>query len=501
MQREDVLLKLEGMNKSFTSTRAIVDVSLEVRRGEVRGLIGENGSGKSTLASMVTGSLKPDGGQMFFEGQPYAPSNMIDSKAKGISILVQEMGTINGLTVAENIFIGKEGIFSRIKNVNRKKLSEESRRMLNIIGAEHIDPTAPVETLSFEDRKMVEVATALYNDPKLLIVDETTTALSQKGRARIYAIIEEMKKNGKSILFISHDLAELVQVCDTVTVLRDGHYIDTLQKENISIENMRRLMIGRELSEHYYRTDYSSSVDDEVVLTATDICVGDTLRDVSLELHKGEILGLGGLTECGMHELCKVLFGAIKPDKGEVRVAQGGKNINSPSIAISNRIAYLPKDRDQESIFLGASIKDNIVLSSLNNLKKGIYISKGSEKKLAKAQADRLAIKMQNINQQAKELSGGNKQKVVVAKWLANDSEILIMDCPTRGIDVGVKAAIYQLMEHLKEKGKSIIMVSEEMPELLGMSDRILVLKDGKITAEFMRSEALDEHAIIKHMI
>lgn len=501
MQETDILLKLEGMNKSFTSTKAIVDVSLEVKRGEVRGLIGENGSGKSTLASMVTGTFKRDSGEMFFEGEPYSPASMIDSKSHGISILVQEMGTINGLTVWENIFLGKEDLFSKGGYVNQKKMIEEAKKALEKIGASYIDPCEKVELYSFEDRKMIEVATALHNDPKLLIIDETTTALSQKGRERIYAIIKERKGQGKSVLFISHDLKELELVCDTVTILRDGYYIDTLQKEKITQDNMRTLMIGRELSGHYYREDKYGSHDDEVVFEVNNVSLGDKLNDINLKLYKSEILGIGGLTDSGMHELCKVMFGAMKPDTGEVILKKVNKKITSTAEAIRNKIAYLPKDRDQESLFIGANIMDNIVLPSLDNLKNRGLISRKSEKQLAEENAERLNVKMQDINQLVKELSGGNKQKVVVAKWMANDSEVLIMDCPTRGIDVGVKANIYALMEELKKSGKSIIMVSEEMPELLGMSDRVVVLKDGRITAEFDRSEALTENAIIQKMI
>jgi len=259
-------------------------------------------------------------------------------------------------------------------------------------------------------------------------------------------------------------------------------------------------MIGRELSGSYYRDEKSYSTD-ESVLEVRDINYADVLHNISFRLNKGEILGLGGLTECGMHELCKVVFGAIKPDSGEVVLSETGVKVTSPSIAIKNHIAYLPKDRDQESVFLMTSIKDNITVTSLDNLKKGIFISPRSEKKLAVDAADELAVKMQNVEQFAKELSGGNKQKVVVAKWMANDSRIIIMDCPTRGIDIGVKATIYKLMEKLISEGKSIIMVSEELPELLGMSDRILIMKDGVINGQFSRSDNLTERMLIEKII
>ena len=260
-------------------------------------------------------------------------------------------------------------------------------------------------------------------------------------------------------------------------------------------------MIGRSLTGHYYREDYEPSREEQVVFDIKDISYGDKLQNISFQLYKGEILGIGGLTESGMHELCKIMFGALKPDKGEVIVESNGKKIISTSSAIENKVAYIPKDRDQESLLLNASIKDNIVLPSLDKLKTIGLINKKKVKKMADENAEKLSTKMRDSEQLVRELSGGNKQKVVVAKWLANDSDILLMDCPTRGIDIGVKANIYALMEELKAKGKSIIMISEEMPELIGMSDRIIVLKDGKITGEVERSHDLTEQNLISMII
>ncbi|MBE7016549.1 MAG: sugar ABC transporter ATP-binding protein [Ruminococcaceae bacterium] len=497
---KDIILKLENMSKSFGPTKAVQHVSLELQRGQIMALIGENGSGKSTLMSMVTGSLKSDEGTMFYKGEPYSPKSIIDAGNQGICILIQETGTINGLTVAENIFLGKESRFTVGVSISSRKLNEAAQELLDSVGAPHISAKQLIDELSFEERKLVEVCRALSNDPELLIVDETTTALSHTGREKIYALINSLKEQNKSVIFISHDLEEVQRVCDCAFILRDGQYIDTLFGEDVTPDMMRQRMIGRELSGSYYRDEKSYSTD-ESVLEVRDINYADVLHNISFRLNKGEILGLGGLTECGMHELCKVVFGAIKPDSGEVVLSETGVKVTSPSIAIKNHIAYLPKDRDQESVFLMTSIKDNITVTSLDNLKKGIFISPRSEKKLAVDAADELAVKMQNVEQFAKELSGGNKQKVVVAKWMANDSRIIIMDCPTRGIDIGVKATIYKLMEKLISEGKSIIMVSEELPELLGMSDRILIMKDGVINGQFSRSDNLTERMLIEKII
>lgn len=500
-EKAETLLRVEGLNKSFTSTKAIVDVSLEVRYGEIRGLIGENGSGKSTLTSMVSGALKPDSGKMYFKGKEHTPHSMIDAKNKGISMLVQEMGTINGLTVWENMFLGKENTFSKSGTVNRAKLIAETRKALQKAGLNYIDPMEKVNTYSFENRKMIEVVQALYTNPDLLIVDETTTALSLKGRERIYRTIRERKEMGKTVIIISHDLNELMDICDTVSILRDGHYVDTLPRSELNEDKLRNLMIGRDLNGHFYREETVSSRQEEVVFEVRDVSYGQRLRNISFELYKGEILGIGGLTESGMHELCKIMFGAVRPDKGEVIISKNRVKVTSTTCAVSNKIAYMPKNRDQESLMLGATIKENICLPSFKQLKSYGLIMRRKEKRMAEYAADGMQVKMREVNQYVKELSGGNKQKVVVAKWIANDSEILIMDCPTRGIDVGVKAHIYSLMVELKKMGRSIIMVSEEMPELIGMSDRIIILNNGKIAGELDRGEGITEEILIQKII
>ncbi len=494
-------LILENMSKSFGTVKAVQNVSLELFPGEVRGLIGENGSGKSTLSAMICGSLRPDNGTMRFDGVPYRPESIIDARSKGICILLQERGTINGMTVAENMFIGMENDFKSALGVDKKKMYRKAKELLHDIGADYIHPADLVDSYKFEDRKLVEVARALYTNPEILIIDETTSALSLSGRNHIYSIIQRFKQEDRSVIFIGHDLDEIVRVCDTATVLKDGRYVDTLRGADMNPAKMRSLMIGRENLGHYYRTDFTPQYTQEVVLKAENLNYGSAIRHVSLELHKQEILGICGLSDSGMHDLAKALFGAVRLDSGTVTLTASGTRIKSTVQAVKAKIAYLPKDRDSESLFLPTTIKDNISVTCFDQKKIGPLINKRHLRKVATGQASALNLKCSSIEQLVAELSGGNKQKVVVAKWLANNADILIMDCPTRGIDVGVKAAIYDLISELKAAGKSIIMLSEEMAEVIGMADRILVVKDGAISAEFMRSETLTEQMIVEKII
>lgn len=499
---EKYLLECTGISKAFGPTKAVVNVDFSIPRGEVRGLIGENGSGKSTLCNIITGILKPDTGHMTMEGQTYAPGSLLDSKSKGISILLQETGTISGMTVAENIYLGKEQLFSRWGTMDKKKLNDQAQKVIDEMGLE-VSATESIDRLSFENRKLVEVIRAMSDEPDLLIVDETTTALSQYGREKIYGIIQQMKQDRKSVIFITHDLNELMEVCDSATVLRDGHYIDTVYKEEFSEDRIRQCMIGRDLTGSYYRSDAIGEIPnyDTVVLDVKNLSLGRTVRKVNLQLRQGEILGIGGLTDCGMHDLAQLMFGALSSDEGEVIHCQSGEKITSPRQAIKLGMAYIPKDRDQASIFLASSIRDNVTIVATDRLMIKGFLSKKKEKGMALRETKKLSVKMHNIDQLVKALSGGNKQKVAVAKWLANESDILIMDCPTRGIDIGVKSAIYSLMEQLKREKKSIIMISEELPELIGMMDRLLIMKNGKINGEFFRKDSLTETDIIKKMI
>lgn len=497
--KNDYLFRAEKICKSFGSTHALINVDMTVSPGEIRGLIGENGSGKSTLSSIVAGMQKANKGKLYLNGEEYNPGGTIEAIDNGVSMVVQEQGTINKITVAANIFFGREDIFVKHGILNVKRMNREAGQILQEIGAEHIQPSALIDSLTFEDRKLVELARALYTKPKLWIIDETTTALTVNGREILYKLMRKLRGEGGSILFISHDIDEVMKMCDSLTVLRDGVMTATLDKKDFNSDKIKQLMIGREISGHYYREDTESSYGEEVVLEAKEVSFG-ILKNITLQLHSQEILGIGGLSDCGMHDIGKILFGLLKPEKGEV-LKDGKQKINSSSWAVANGIAYVSKNRDRESLMPIGSIKDNICLPSLKDLAHCKIISKKSEKKLAENWSKVLEVKSTSIKKYCNTLSGGNKQKVVLAKWLAKGSDILILDCPTRGIDIGTKASIYHLVEELKKQGKSIVLISEELSELIGMSDRIFILKDGIVSGEFSRSDGLTEAKLIQKMI
>ena len=500
MNKEKLLIG-RGLCKTFGPTKAVDRVDIDISRGEIRGLIGENGSGKSTLMSVVTGTHSLDSGEILFNGGQYVPVDLLSANRAGISIIMQEMNTIEGLTVSENIFLGHEKKYLVFGFKNMGLMNTAARKLLTGYGLDGIDPTLDVGLFSFEERKMIELVKAVSFNPQLFIVDETTTALSQDGRLKLYGIMKRLRDEGKSVVFISHDLPEVLEWCDTITVLRDGRFIDTVDKNDVTEDDLKRLMVGRELGEKYYREDYEELQETEKVLDVRGINIPGILEDVSLELHRGEILGVGGLTDCGMHELGKVIFGAEKEHGGSVVLS--GKNLEISGIkqAIDNGIGYVSKNRDQEALMLYSSIRDNICLVCLDDLKKGIHISNRKETGFSDEFSSRLQVKMTSVEQFISDLSGGNKQKVSIAKWVAKGSDILVLDCPTRGIDVKVKAAIYELMSELKRQGKSMIMISEELLELIGMCDRIVILKHGRIAGEVKRKKDMSEEELIHYMI
>lgn len=703
----DVLFEAKHIVKKFGPTVALNDVDLTIKRGEIRGFIGENGSGKSTMSAIMCGIHKLTSGEMYFNGEKREPKSMIDALNHGIGICIQENGTVADISVAENIFLGELSLFSGynffnhiydypvffsdnfsldisdykkklsefvetsdrlhkelneltkqdrkdtlakihqnfkeaeefvhqflniniaklkenkksilekennefktkkveickvfkedkaqinekynaelkensrdkylieldrkdfikkrtiiftndlneltnrinkiendldndIKNlkklskkylflvknghdfknetkykifkktldilfkpfVNKSKLFEFSNIALKKSNLDFISSDTKMNRYNMQQRKLVEMAKVLNKDPSIFIVDETTNALTEDGRRLIYSKIDQLKNENRAVLFISHDLDEIMSVCDVITVLRDGKIIGEVKKANYDPVIIKKMMIGRDMDLKFYRQDY---VQEDFGKVALKLENGNTknLHNINLELHKGEILGIGGLSDCGMHELGKVLFGAAELKKGAVKT---GENldviITSERAAMKHNIGYVSKDRDFEALSLKDSILTNVTLASLNKIKRANFlVLKSDEKKLVNEQIQNLSIKCQNSEQVVSALSGGNKQKVSLAKWLANGSDILILDCPTRGVDIGVKQFIYDLLYKMKKQGKAILMISEELPELIGMSDRILIMKNGEFTKEFLRDKNLKQEDIVDYMI
>ncbi len=497
----EIRLEVKNLCKSFGITKAVQNVSFSINKGEVHALIGENGSGKSTLTNMLTGIYSIESGTFVLDGEEIHPKNQVDANNHGVSIIVQELGTLSGLTVAENIFLGHEDRFVKFGIKNTKQMIKEANELLHRYGFDRIKAHRMIDDYNFEDRKLVEIVKATYFDPKIVVIDETTTALSQEGRNELYKVMNKIRDSGNTVIFISHDLQEVLEMSDTITILRDGVYIDTVKSKDVTEEDLKRLMVGREVTGDYYRSDYGSVVSDEVVLSVNNVSVPGLLSDLHFDLHKGEILGFGGLSESGMHEVGKAIFGASYDRQGSVKLSDGTE-INDIPTAIRHSIAYTSKDRDNESVVLNQSIMDNICLPSLDELSDKRHML--SDKKL-RAFADKFAkemsVKMVDVDQFVSNLSGGNKQKVVLARWIGKDSDIVVLDSPTRGIDIKVKQDIYQLMDRMRKSGKSIIMISEELMELIGMCDRIIIMKDGMISGQIERNETLDENNLITMMV
>lgn len=377
----ETILTVRGIHKYFGPTRALVNVDFTLKRGEVHGLIGENGSGKSTLSSIIAGIRPPDSGEIELHGAPYAPKSAVDAQGKGIAMIMQEMGTASAISVAKNIFLGNEQLFTKYGFVHRKAMCEAAQQALAAIGADQIPADIPAGALDPESRKIVEIAKAMQSNPEVLIVDETTTALTQDGRELLYSCIEKMRDADKGVIMISHDLEEIMSVCTMLTVLRDGVIIGTLTREEFDADRIKAMMVGREVSGNLYRNDYDGSCGDEVVLTVEHLTGAWRVEDVSFKLRRGEILGVGGLSSGGIHELGRLLFGMNKAIIGEVRL-QDGTKVTNPNLAVKKGLGYVSKNRDEEAVMLDASIRNNAVLASLSKLARGgMLITKKAKKR------------------------------------------------------------------------------------------------------------------------
>lgn len=486
---KEVLLETKSIGKSYSGNAVLRDVDLTIRKGEVHALMGENGAGKSTLVKIITGVVKANSGTITYEGNPLVVNHPKDIFDLGIGIVYQEFNLMPDLTVAQNIFIAREP--QRVKGfLDDSRTNAMARDILKELECE-IDPERKVEELSVAEQQMVEIAKSLSYNCKLLIMDEPTAALTDNEIHVLFRIIRKLREKGVAIIYISHRMSDLDEIVDTVSVLRDGYLISTRSYDPQIKELLIREMVGRDLTQQFPpRPDYRRG---EITLEVENLNSGKRLHDISFKAYKGEILGIAGLMGAGRTEMMRAVFGAYYKSSGTVKVKGREVRIRNPQEAICAGIAYLTEDRKKDGLFLGLSIKENIISSSYDAFTRRGFINDGEAEASVFKYAEKMSIKMHSSGQAAGTLSGGNQQKVMVAKWLCNHAEIVIFDEPTRGIDVKSKYEIYELMYELVKEGVTIIMISSEMPEILGMSDRILVMKDGSISGELDKAEATQE--------
>ena len=486
----EVILTMKGIDKSFPGVHALDHVDLEVRKGEVLALMGENGAGKSTLMKVLTGIYKKDEGTITYEGKEVEFENPRAAQAAGIVIVHQELNMMNHLTVAQNIFIGREIMKGGL--IDDAKMNEEAKKLFDKLNID-IDPTEKMGNLTVGKQQMCEIAKAISHDAKVIIFDEPSAALTESEIEELFKIIRDLKEKGVGMVYISHRMDEIKVITDRVTVMRDGTYVGTIITKESTKDDIINMMVGRVIYEDP-KTESNVKADAPVVLKVEHLNAGKMVRDVSFELRKGEILGFSGLMGAGRTETARALFGADKKDSGDVYINGVKVEINSPEDAVKNGIGYLSEDRKRYGCVVGKTVAENTTMASLENFMKGLFINKKKEEDSAWEYVKALKTKTPTVDTEVVNLSGGNQQKVVIAKWLVRDCEILIFDEPTRGIDVGAKSEIYTLMNELVAQGKSIIMISSEMTEVLRMSDRVIVMCEGRKTGEIDISEATQEN-------
>lgn len=498
----EVMLKIENVCKSFGPTKANNNVNLVLNKGSVLGLAGENGSGKSTLASMICGMQKKDSGKFYKDGKEFDPKSPGDAKKHGVSMVVQELGVVGSLSGAVNMFLGEMDKYKKGPLVDVKAMERDAYKQFDNWNLPHVPLDLPAGQLSIEQRKMMELARALNADPDFLVLDEISQALSQDNREVLYKFIKNFTDQGKTILMVTHDLEEMVEICDTIAVLRDGEIIETKPSKDYSMDELKRLMIGREVSGDYYRDDQEESYEKEVILEVKNLNVPGKCENVSFELHKGEILGVCGLSDAGIHELGSAIFGLEEGKTGTVTVKSSGVELKHPGDMIKTRGAYLSKDRDAHGLMLDAGVGDNLIVPSAPELSGALaFLNPKKTKKLAQDASVSFEIKASGLGHVVRRLSGGNKQKVNLSRWLVKDLDYIILDCPTRGVDIGVKAYIYSVLKKAKADGLGIIMISDELPEAMGMCDRLVVMKEHKQEAILSRTTDFTEDKIMEVML
>jgi ribose transport system ATP-binding protein len=483
------ILQLEDVTKQYPGTLAVDHVNLSVMRGEVHAIVGENGAGKSTLIKMLSGAVIPTAGTIYYEGKAHASFDPEEALDKGIGVIYQEFNLVPGLSIAANIYLGREprnGIF-----LIDREAEKEAQALIDQWGVK-LNPRAEVKSLSIAEQQIVEIMKAVSQDVRLLIMDEPTASLTLDEVSTLFRITRQLKEKGVTVIYISHRLEEIFEICDRVSVLRDGRYIVTLEVDETDEQQLIRFMVGRELGDYPKK----APPHDNIVLSVRALSDGKMFRDASFDLHQGEILGLYALIGAGRTDLAMTLFGAKRRVTGEVYVHGKPATIRNPSEAVDNGLGLVPEDRKGQGLVLPMISSQNMTLSAIETISVRGFIRQRQEEAMVREFQKKLNIQSHVPEEEARNLSGGTQQKVVLTKLLASNADIVLFDEPTRGIDVGAKHEIYELMVQLCEEGKGILMISSEMPELLGMSDRILVMREGLIVGEFLRDEVTEEELL-----
>ncbi|HEY7396960.1 MAG TPA: sugar ABC transporter ATP-binding protein [Gaiellaceae bacterium] len=482
------LLSLEHAEKSFGAVHALEDGIVDLYAGEVHGLVGENGAGKSTLVKILAGVHRPDAGRLSIEGVEAIFDNAKQSQAAGIAIIFQEPTLFPDLTVAENIFVGMQPL-KRFRRIDGRRMRREARAVFDQLGVK-LDPDRVARGLSIADQQLVEIAKALTTNARVIVMDEPTAALTMTEVDRLFGIVAALRARGNAVLFVSHRLEEIFAICQRVTVMRDGRHILTRATEELTVQSVIRAMVGRDMDALFPKVEAERG---EVVLKVDRLTREGAFTDVSFEVRRGEIVALAGLVGAGRSEVARAIFGIDRWDAGSVEV--GGRRLKpgSPTRAMGAGVGLVPEDRRQQGLVMDFSIERNVALASLDTVRRAGVIPRGAERRFARDWALRLQLKYSRLTNPVWTLSGGNQQKVVLAKWLARKPSVLIVDEPTRGIDVGTKAEVHRLLSELAAQGVAVLMISSELPEVLGMADRILVLFEGRVTREFARADATED--------
>ena len=485
----ETILKMQGIQKHFSGVHALKGVNFELKAGEVHALMGENGAGKSTLIKVLCGIHKKDGGTIEYLGQQVSYDNIAQSQAAGISVIHQELNMMNHLTVAQNMFIGREIIKGGF--INDRAMEAEAQRQFDRMGVK-IDPSAKLGDLTVGKQQMVEIVKAVSRECRLLVLDEPTAALTQPEVEELFKIMNELRDKGIGMIYISHRMDEINRISDRVTVMRDGEYVGTVFTKDVTKDDIVKMMVGRVIMGDKKECS-NVPADAPVVLEVKHLNAGKEVKDVSFSLRRGEILGFAGLMGAGRTEVARALYGADPRQTGEIFIAGKRVNIKTPEQAVKHGICYLSEDRKRYGLMLGKSVTENSAIASVDD-----YVQYGwiNDRKMEKVSSDKNALlrtKTPSMAQLLRNLSGGNQQKVIIARWLMKDSDIFIFDEPTRGIDVGAKSEMYALMEDLASKGKSVIMISSELAEIQRLSDRVIVMCEGRITGELDIKDATQE--------